>query len=101
MVSKAENKVDSKADSIASSRTIKIKTEYGVIEKIFEGNKIVIPIENPKVWSPQQPYLYEFEIKTENDRVTSYFALRTLSVQTVENIPRLCLNGKPYFFTEF
>ncbi|SEW12829.1 MFS transporter [[Clostridium] fimetarium] len=96
--SKAESKADSKAGSTASSRTIKIKTEYGVIEKIFEGNKIVIPIENPKVWSPQQPYLYEFEIKTEGDRVTSYFALRTLSVQTVENIPRLCLNGKPYFF---
>ncbi len=30
--------------------------------------------------------------------VESYFALRTLTTETVDGIPRLCLNGKPYFF---
>ena len=28
----------------------------------------------------------------------SYFALRSLSTETVAGIPRLCLNGRPYFF---
>lgn len=30
--------------------------------------------------------------------VRSYFALRTLSIERVNDIPRLCLNGKPFFF---
>jgi len=95
---KKDSKAENNIDSLAISKTIRIETQYGVIEKVFEGNKIVIPIENPKVWSPENPYLYEFVIKTKDDKITSYFALRTLSVQNVENIPRLCLNGKPYFF---
>lgn len=31
-------------------------------------------------------------------RVESYFAFRTLDIKTVDGMPRLCLNGKPYFF---
>ena len=33
-----------------------------------------------------------------DDRVESYFALRSLEIKTVDGCPRLCLNGKPYFF---
>ena len=54
--------------------------------------------EEPHFWSPEDPYLYRFTVKTEQDRVESYFALRTLEIKTVEGFPRLCLNGKPYFF---
>ena len=28
----------------------------------------------------------------------SYFALRAIETKIVDGIPRLCLNGKPYFF---
>lgn len=52
----------------------------------------------PHLWSPEDPYLYHFELMSSEDRVRSYFALRTLSTETVNGIPRLCLNGKPYFF---
>ena len=54
--------------------------------------------ENPHLWSPEDPYLYEFSIKTSQDEVHSYFAIRSLEVKTVAGTPRLCLNGKPYFF---
>ena len=54
--------------------------------------------ENPHFWSPEDPYLYNFTVKTETDRVESYFAIRSLSVRNIRGIPRLCLNGKPYFF---
>ena len=62
------------------------------------GGKAVITPENPHLWSPEDPYLYDFTIETETDRVQSYFALRTIESKTVNGIPRLCLNGKPYFF---
>ncbi len=64
---------------------------------LTEGRVEIYP-EHPHFWSPEDPYLYEFSVQTSTDRVESYFALRTLDVQTVDGIPRLCLNGKPYFF---
>ena len=32
------------------------------------------------------------------DKVESYFAIRSLEIKKVGDYPRLCLNGKPYFF---
>ena len=62
------------------------------------GGKAVIAPEAPRLWCPEDPYLYDFVIETETDRVESYFALRTIEAKSVNGIPRLCLNGKPYFF---
>ena len=62
------------------------------------AGKAVITPEKPRLWCPEDPYLYEFTVETETDRVESYFALRTIEAKTVNGIPRLCLNGKPYFF---
>ncbi len=56
--------------------------------------KVCITPENPHLWSPGDPYLYDFSVETEQDRVESYFAIRSLEIK--DN--RLCLNGKPYFF---
>ncbi len=72
---------------------------------LFEGKQI--PVENGKVilrpekaehWSPENPKLYPFAIRCGEDAIGSYFALRTLETKVVEGVPRLCLNGKPYFF---
>ena len=54
--------------------------------------------EQPRLWSPEEPNLYEFTVRTGEDEVQSYFALRTIETKTVNGLPRLCLNGKPYFF---
>ena len=64
---------------------------------LCNGQAVLTP-DAPRLWSPEDPYLYEFTIQTGSDRVESYFALRTLETKTVDGIPRLCLNGKPYFF---
>ena len=63
-------------------------------EYSFAGNKYRLEIENAKNWSPEDPYLYEFEIVSGEDRVSSYFALRTIEVKG----KNILLNGKPYFF---
>ena len=72
---------------------------------LFQGRKIPleegrarIEIPEPRLWSPEDPYLYEFELRAGEDRVGSYFALRTLTVERVGGVQRLCLNGAPYFF---
>ena len=62
------------------------------------GGTVHIAPEKPHLWSPEDPYLYEFTVVAGEDRVESYFALRSLEIQTVGKYARLCLNGKPYFF---
>ncbi len=54
--------------------------------------------ENPHLWSPEDPYLYDFTVETAQDRVESYFAIRSLEIKEAAGHARLCLNGKPYFF---
>ena len=59
---------------------------------------VAITIQNAKLWSPEHPFLYDLEIRAGEDRVKSYFAMRTFSVEPDESgIPRFCLNHQPYF----
>lgn len=57
-----------------------------------------IEFETPRMWSPEDPYLYRFVIESNSDKIESYFALRTLDICEIDGVKRLCLNGKPYFF---
>ncbi len=61
------------------------------------GQAVIVP-ENPHLWSPDDPYLYDFTVHTDTDTVESYFAIRRLSIENINGHQRLCLNGKPYFF---
>ena len=67
--------------------------EYALVN----GQAVIAP-EAPHLWSPEDPYLYDFVIETATDRVESYFALRTVETKILHGIPRLCLNGRPFFF---
>ena len=68
-------------------------------EKAYDfTDRITIPVENPRLWTPEDPYLYHFAIVSGDDRVESYFALRTISVKQVKGKALLCLNDQPYFF---
>ena len=64
----------------------------------FDGRTIVIKPKNPKCWTPETPYLYNFRIETENDTVESYFALREVGICDTGATKRLTLNGEPYLF---
>lgn len=64
----------------------------------LENGSVTITPESPRLWSPEDPYLYDFTVEAGEDQVESYFAVRSLEVKKVGKYPRLCLNGKPYFF---
>ena len=64
---------------------------------LVDGKAVLTP-EAPHPWTPEDPHLYTFTLTAGADRIESYFALRTLETKVVEGYPRLCLNGKPYFF---
>ena len=64
----------------------------------LEDGRVTITPENPHLWSPEDPYLYDFVVEAGEDRVESYFAIRSLEVKKIGEFQRLCLNGKPYFF---
>ena len=64
----------------------------------MSGEELVIPIKDVQLWSPETPILYTFAVEAGEDTVLSYFAMRSISIGPDEKgIPRICLNGKPYF----
>lgn len=62
-----------------------------------------IAINNPRLWSPESPFLYDLRVTLLNgdtavDQVTSYFGMRKIAVASGEDgIPRLYLNNQPRF----
>ena len=71
--------------------------------KAVVGQSLEIPIANPKLWSPESPFLYDLEINLYDngkkiDNVSSYAAMRKVSSKKDENgILRIQLNNKDYF----
>ena len=58
----------------------------------------VIKIDNPILWSPENPHLYEFVISNEVDKVESYFAMRKVSlIKNEKGKLVIALNNKEYF----
>ena len=63
----------------------------------FQQKDISIEIREPHLWSPEDPYLYQVTIRTDNDQIESYFALRDFRTETINGYPCLLLNDKPIF----
>ena len=77
--------------------TVTIATPEGALIVPLSDGKATATIPAPRLWSPDDPYLYTFTVEAGEDTVTSYFALRTLEIRAISGVPRLCLNGKPCF----
>ncbi len=62
------------------------------------GVPIDIGIRDMHSWSPEDPYLYYMDVTFEDDHVSSYGAMRKISVEEDQSgIKRLFLNNRPYF----
>ena len=75
-----------------------VRTPEGLHAEKMRGGTVTVKPHAPRLWSPEDPYLYHFRLICGEDEVHSYFACRSLSVKEYGGIKRLCLNGKPYFF---
>ncbi|SHF02490.1 glycoside hydrolase family 2 protein [Dysgonomonas macrotermitis] len=73
------------------------------ISKAAVGQPLEIALANPKLWSPESPFLYDVDINLYSndklcDNVKSYSAMRKVSMKRDNNgIVRLQLNNKDYF----
>lgn len=89
-------------DFDASSVGITVLSEFDTVCNIeIDGRrtqcrtneKTVIPMPGFLPWSPEDPHLYHFTVRLDQDVVRSYFGMRKFSVRD----GRLCLNNRPYF----
>ncbi len=71
--------------------------EQKIIEQSFDQKQVTLSYDF-RLWSPEHPMLYDVEITAGDDKIYSYFGVRSFSVGKDERgTPRLLLNGKPYF----
>ena len=61
------------------------------------GEPIGLALPDPRLWSPEDPFLYDVRVRLGTDEVKSYFGLRTFGTgPDSAGHQRLLLNGKPY-----
>jgi beta-galactosidase/beta-glucuronidase len=67
------------------------------------GSELKLAIPNPKLWSPDAPFLYDLRVSLKSgdktvDTVTSYFGMRKIALgKDDKGVTRMMLNGKPVF----
>ena len=60
-------------------------------------NQHIAKLSNPKLWSPDDPQLYQVLFKCGKDEVESYFGMREFSTVEIKGKKCFSLNGKPIF----
>ena len=92
--------IDNKTVTIAfksEEKSAKLELNNKIYE--IEADKDnVIHIDDVKLWSPENPYLYEFIISNKFDHISSYFAMRKVSlIKNKDGMPVIALNNQEYF----
>jgi len=89
-----------------STLTVNIEVKDGANTVAqFTGNansNLRIPVVNPKLWSPNSPFLYDLKItlmsgNTPLDSLGSYFGMRKISMKQVGSVQKLFLNNESIF----
>ena len=83
---------ETRSQKIAGKLTTNVNFSRNAEEKLVE---VLFPIKSCRLWSPEDPFLYDLVVTTDGDKYETRFGMRefrydTLSGQTI-------LNGKPYF----
>ncbi len=104
-----QNKVKIQIDvpSKGADQTIQvtlITPDRNYVEKINPKlnniqHEIEFTLSNPRLWSLEDPYLYNIIVETKDDKVHSYFGMRKISVTKLPgtDIPYIALNNQPIY----
>jgi len=84
-------------EAVASSGGVQVASASGSADAEFS-----LPVPNARLWSPTDPFLYDLKVRVRSngavvDEVGSYFGMRSISIGTVDGVPRPLLNGKFVF----
>jgi len=89
-------------NSTATNQTVTVIVKDGQnVVSTFNGNvntNLSIPISNPKLWSPDSPFLYDLDITLNSEKVlidhlTSYFGMRKISIAEIDGYQKMMLNN--------
>lgn len=81
-----------------------VRVAYRVVEyasgKVVKSgtatsNDFTVQIPNVRLWSPEDPFLYNLEVETATDQVTTRFGMREFHFDSKTG--KAYLNGKPYY----
>lgn len=78
-------------------------TRGNVVGKVSgpANSKLRLPVAKQHLWTPDDPYLYDLDVKLTDgrstDRIDSYFGMRKIGIEKVGGFQKLVLNGKPVF----
>ncbi|GIF13014.1 AbfB domain-containing protein [Actinoplanes teichomyceticus] len=103
----------------AGTATVRVFTRgavsgHSVLAEALSGGTVVgsatggfteftVPVPNPRLWSPDDPYLYDLRVSLRNasgatvDQVVSYFGMREVGTKMVNGVLRPTLNGEFVF----
>ena len=93
--------------SITTSDNSSSQVEFSISPRGGSGNAethkcssghFSFTVNNPALWSPDSPNLYDIQITVGSDKVSSYTGFRTISRGVVDGIERPLLNGEFVFF---
>ena len=99
---------DRAPNNAAESLSVTIKLQDGSFHTVrTQGDAVEIDLSRislaegtfyqPLLWTTEHPHLYDMTVEMGEDRVFSYFGLRTIAIEQRDGIPRVCLNGEPVF----
>ena len=99
-------KIKAITSGTATGLTVNVEVKDGATTvATFSGianADLVIPVANPKLWTPDSPFLYDLKITlksgtTSIDSLTSYFGMRKISMAQVDSYKKMMLNNKFLF----
>ncbi|MDX6325472.1 MAG: hypothetical protein QOK15_1826 [Nocardioidaceae bacterium] len=77
--------------------TVRSEGTHVASAEVPVGQPTRLPLPGVRVWSPEDPFLYDVEVRYADDEVRSYVGMRTFGTGLdEEGLPRLLLNGRPY-----